>query len=66
MKIPLGIENVLNQPMSRKEFLRTIGMMGVVVLGAGYFSKLFETQGTRNSAGTAYGIGTYGGSQVIR
>ena len=55
--------DLLDQPMTRAEFLKNIGVGAVLLLGGGMFLQLFGNihDVTKQGASRAYGINTYGG-----
>ncbi len=71
MKLPSSINDLLQKPMDRKEFLKHVGVAGLLVVGGGFIAKSLGILGDnrapqvagRGGYGYGYGASVYGGSK---
>lgn len=63
------VDEILNKPMSRQQFLKQVGLLALTVVGVTSILNTFEGKnssrqvGTNNSDGMAYGASVYAGGK---
>ena len=74
MKQPQALQYLLSKPMTRQEFLRHIGVGGLLLVGGGFIVNAFggldklisQPTAKTSGAGSGYGMSVYGFTQQTR
>lgn len=75
MKIPSSVNEFMQQPMDRKDFLKHLAVGAVMVMGGGMIVQSLggmdklgvgngKQQGVKQSSGNGYGASVYGGNKA--
>jgi hypothetical protein len=63
MNFKKSLDNITTRPMSRKDFLASIGAAILAMIGVSAILKSFDMRGTNSSQGSGYGSSSYGGGK---
>jgi hypothetical protein len=59
------LDDIVNRKLTRKEFLGTIFLSIMSLLGAGTVAGILSGKGPQREAGDVFGSGLYGGDELL-